>query len=63
MKYLYFFCREKDGKEILESDRIKLFSNTTLYILSAEEGDIGEYTCSHKDMQEPKTFNVVGKSL
>ncbi|KAK8388745.1 hypothetical protein O3P69_020626 [Scylla paramamosain] len=54
---------EKDGKEIIESERIKLFSNTTLYIVSAEEGDIGEYTCRHTNLLETKTFVVVEFSL
>lgn len=54
---------EKDGEEIIENERIKLFSNTTLHIVSAEEGDIGEYSCHHDKMTEPKTFSVVEFSL
>lgn len=54
---------KKDGKEIIESDRIKLFPNTTLYIPKAEESDVGEYTCKHGGMVEEKTFNVVELSL
>ncbi|XP_050716792.1 basigin-like [Eriocheir sinensis] len=53
----------KDGTEIVESEHIKLFPNTTLHITSTEEGDIGEYTCKHGSMLEPKTFNVVALSL
>ncbi|XP_042218253.1 basigin-like isoform X1 [Homarus americanus] len=49
----------KDGDEVVESNRIKLFKNSTLYIPAATKQDLGEYHCSLPDEQEPKVFNVV----
>ncbi|XP_071516354.1 neuroplastin-like isoform X2 [Panulirus ornatus] len=53
----------KDGVELNEDDRIKLFSNTTLYIASTKKEDLGNYTCKSGDMVEPKLFNVVELTL
>lgn len=49
---------KKDGEEVIESDRIKVFPNTTLHITGLEEEDIGEYTCKHGNILEPKTFSI-----
>lgn len=57
------FFRTKDGNTLVENDHIKLFPNTTLYIASANQDDMGEYTCKTGSMPEPKVFNVVGECI
>ncbi|XP_045593273.1 basigin [Procambarus clarkii] len=53
----------KDGKEVLDGDHIKLYTNTTLYIASATKQDLGNYTCTVPGDQEPRVINVVEISL
>ncbi|XP_047470229.1 basigin-like [Penaeus chinensis] len=53
----------KNGETVTENDHIKLFKNATLYIASAMESDLGEYTCEPHSQDEVKVFNVVQLKL
>lgn len=53
----------KDGEEVTESDHIKLFPNSSLYIASSSKDDLGNYTCKFSEDLEAKVFYVVELSL